>query len=604
MKKTLLISIMLFLGLVLYSFNNADDTDQTPSYIGTQGCVCHNSGYITPWKTTLHSQIHMTPGPNTVRPSWTGSVSMGSSFGNATVSLSLVGGTYKATLNPSSGSPVTYDIVYTYGGGWKQRYLVRISQSYYILPIQYNLAGYKNNSSGTWAVYNANTWFSATGTLLPINNTFLKKSYDKNCSGCHVTGNDVVKNISGADTSWTATWVNSDSTNNKTGCETCHGPGSDHAAAPSSGNIFGPVKMNAAGLQRQQELCGQCHIRGASSNFTYEFPWKESVDSIYQPGQVLSDFMVPWQNYPNTTGGPGTWPDTMTSRQHHQQYQDMSYSAHDNQMNCYKCHDPHRIVNNLPHQLKLSSDSNSVCLQCHTNFGTVGNPNISRITAHTKHSYDPLNQNQSGGTSRCVTCHMTKTAITALPYDISAHSWKIVRPIKTLQKLGVSSPTQGMLNTCAVGCHRNPNSSAGTGNVPALGVGTDPTLTNWREPTDSLLADTLNRFFNRQIWTVGIQQTSDVIPDNYDLSQNYPNPFNPSTKIKFTIPKTDFVSLKIYDILGKEVYTLISQKMSAGIYTVDWNSIDYSGDYVSSGAYFYRMITQNYVETKRMMLVR
>lgn len=608
MKKIIIILALVSVSIVFYSFNN-NDPKPTPNsaatYIGTQGCICHNSGYITPWKASLHGQIHMQPNAGTVRPPWTGNVSMGASYGNANVSLSLVGSTYKATLNPSSGTPVTYDILYTYGGGYKQRYLVTIGLSNYMLPIQWNLTKYLAFGTGSWATYNPGNWFNANGTLKTINNAFRVKSYDKNCAGCHVTGTTITKNVVGPDTSWTAGWAHgTDTTNNKVGCETCHGPGSEHASAPGTGNIFGPAKMNAAGLQRQQEVCGQCHMRSSSTNFTYEYPWKESVDSIYQPGNVLANYIPVWQNFFNAVGGPGVWPDTLTSRQHHQQWQDMSYSSHNNVMNCYKCHDPHKTVNGLPHQLKLSASDNSICLQCHTNFGSPGSPNIPVIRNHTKHTYDPTNTSQSGGTSNCVTCHMTKTAITAVAYDISSHNFKIVKPIKTLQKLGVSSPTLGMLNTCSAGCHRNPNSGAGTGNVPALGVGTDATLTNWKEPTDSLLADTLNRFFNRQIWTVGIRQLSTTIPDNFNLGQNYPNPFNPSTKINFTIYKAEFVSIKIFDLLGKDVFALVGEKMTPGNYVVNWESVNYEGSSVPSGVYFYRISAGDFMDTKKMMLVR
>ena len=147
MKKVILLFSVVLALLISLSFTGGTD-DPAPTYVGTQACICHLATHVTPWKSTLHSQIHMTPGPETVRPSWTGSINMGASYSNATVSLSLVGGVYKVTLNPASGSPVTYDVVYTYGGGWKQRYLVKISNSYYIPPIQYNLVKYLNNTSG------------------------------------------------------------------------------------------------------------------------------------------------------------------------------------------------------------------------------------------------------------------------------------------------------------------------------------------------------------------------------------------------------------------------------------------------------------------------
>lgn len=605
MAKNLLLFVVSLAVLISFSFTTNEPDKVAATYVGTQACVCHNSTHVSPWKATLHAQIHMLPSAGTIRPPWTGSVNMGSAYGNATVSLTLVGSVYKATLNPSSGTPVTYDIAYTYGGGFKQRYLVKIGLSYYMLPIQWNLTKYLAFGTGSWATYNPGNWFNANGTLKSIDNAFRKKSYDKNCVGCHVTGTRIAKNISGTDTSWVAGWANSnDTTNIKVGCESCHGPGSDHIIDPSNSNIFGPNQMNSAGLQRQQEVCGQCHMRSSSTGFTYEYPWKESVDSGYTPGNVLSNYIPVWQNFFNAVGGPGVWPDTLTSRQHHQQWQDMSYSPHNNNMNCFRCHEPHTSVNGLPHQLKLSAQDNSICIQCHSNFGTIGNPNINAIRNHTKHTYDPTNQNQTGGTSRCVTCHMTKTAVTAVSYDISSHNFKVIRPSKTLQKLGVSSPTQGMLNTCAVGCHRNPGAAGGTSNVPALGVGNDATLTNWREPTDSLLADTLNRWFNRQIWTVGIQQVSNEVPAEFRLGQNFPNPFNPDTKIEFTVPGNEFVSIKIFDITGREIITLVGENMKTGKYVVNWGGIDYKGEAVTSGAYFYRMVSGNFVETKKMMLVK
>ncbi|MBI5402998.1 MAG: T9SS type A sorting domain-containing protein [Ignavibacteriae bacterium] len=595
MKFILTVLVLLGLTTGIYAQN----------YVGTGACRTCHSGNFNEWKTTLHSQIHMNPVAGNFRPNWTGSVSMGASYGNATVSLSIDAGLYKATLNPSSGTPATYEIKYTYGGGYKQRYLVLIASNYYMLPIQWNLKGYLDNSSGAWASYNPGNWFNADGTLKAINNAFRTKSYEKNCIGCHMVGYKPVKQVSGSDTTWLSGWANSNDTlSNKVGCENCHGAGSTHISGPNKNNIFGPQNMTAAGLQRQQEVCGQCHIRSSSTGKTYEYPWKESVDSIYRPGLVLSNFIAPWQQFFNAVGGPGVWPDTMTARQHHQQWQDMSYSNHNNFMNCYtQCHDPHTPTS-FPHQLKKSYANNDLCLQCHTTFGTVGNPNIAKITQHTKHSYDPANTNGSGGTSNCVKCHMTKVAVTANSYDIASHNFKIVRPIKTLQKLGVSSPTLGMLNTCAVSCHRNPNTSAGTGNVPTLGVGTDATLTDWRQTTDSLLADTLNRWFNRQIWTVSVQNITSNIPSGFELMQNYPNPFNPSTEIRFSIPKNDLVSIKIYDIAGREVYNLLNQKLNAGTYSVKWNGINDIGENVSSGVYFYRMVSNDFAMTKKMILVK
>jgi hypothetical protein len=89
------------------------------------------------------------------------------------------------------------------------------------------------------------------------------------------------------------------------------------------------------------------------------------------------------------------------------------------------------------------------------------------------------------------------------------------------------------------------------------------------------------------------------IPESYKLSQNYPNPFNPTTKISFTIPSSELVTLKIYNILGKEVMTLVNEVKNAGTFEVQFDASN-----LSSGAYFYRLETGNFVETKKMMLMK
>jgi photosystem II stability/assembly factor-like uncharacterized protein len=85
----------------------------------------------------------------------------------------------------------------------------------------------------------------------------------------------------------------------------------------------------------------------------------------------------------------------------------------------------------------------------------------------------------------------------------------------------------------------------------------------------------------------------------YELKANYPNPFNPTTSISYQIPNSGLVTLKIYDILGKEVVTLVNEVQAAGTFDVQWNASSFS-----SGAYFYRLTAGNFTETKRMLLVK
>jgi|WetSurMetagenome_2_1015567.scaffolds.fasta_scaffold164680_2 hypothetical protein len=92
---------------------------------------------------------------------------------------------------------------------------------------------------------------------------------------------------------------------------------------------------------------------------------------------------------------------------------------------------------------------------------------------------------------------------------------------------------------------------------------------------------------------------SSQIPQKYNLEQNYPNPFNPVTKINFDLPKSGFVTLKVYDILGQEVATLVNGTKNAGRYNVDFD-----GSSISSGMYFYKIESNGFVATRKMMLIK
>ncbi|KAA0237501.1 MAG: T9SS C-terminal target domain-containing protein [Chlorobiota bacterium] len=108
-----------------------------------------------------------------------------------------------------------------------------------------------------------------------------------------------------------------------------------------------------------------------------------------------------------------------------------------------------------------------------------------------------------------------------------------------------------------------------------------------------------------------------TLPEEFSLEQNYPNPFNPSTIIKFTIPVTlsgvegSFVTLKVYDVLGNEVATLVNEEKPAGSYEVEFNSHSDEGQNLpagrqglSSGIYFYTLQAGNFTQTKKLILMK
>lgn len=98
---------------------------------------------------------------------------------------------------------------------------------------------------------------------------------------------------------------------------------------------------------------------------------------------------------------------------------------------------------------------------------------------------------------------------------------------------------------------------------------------------------------------VGINQISELVPASYSLKQNYPNPFNPSTNIRYDLPKNSFVKLVVFDMLGKEIETLVNENQSAGTYETKFDA-----SRLSSGVYFYRIETGNFVDVKRMLLIK
>ncbi len=105
--------------------------------------------------------------------------------------------------------------------------------------------------------------------------------------------------------------------------------------------------------------------------------------------------------------------------------------------------------------------------------------------------------------------------------------------------------------------------------------------------------------FNDYTFPIGIRTGGENIPDKFNLSQNYPNPFNPSTTINYQLPFNGNVKLVVYDAMGREIKTLVNEKQNAGSYQVEFDGTNYP-----SGVYFYKLQTESYSETKKMVLIK
>ena len=113
-----------------------------------------------------------------------------------------------------------------------------------------------------------------------------------------------------------------------------------------------------------------------------------------------------------------------------------------------------------------------------------------------------------------------------------------------------------------------------------LFAGTDGGV--WRRPLSDMVTS--------------VDRLSADLPTHFSLNQNYPNPFNPTTVIRFSLPSRSFVTLKVFDGLGREVRLLVSEELPAGTYEPQWNA-----EGLLSGVYFYRLQTGDYIETRKMI---
>jgi hypothetical protein len=122
--------------------------------------------------------------------------------------------------------------------------------------------------------------------------------------------------------------------------------------------------------------------------------------------------------------------------------------------------------------------------------------------------------------------------------------------------------------------------------------------TPWTMPTDMWSNSPLPEEDHPTGWVDNVKEVPGN-PENYSLEQNYPNPFNPSTTIRFSVPEIGLVTLKVYNILGEQVATLVNSELAKGRY-----EIHFKGNEFSSGIYFYTLKAGNYVSTKKMILLK
>jgi hypothetical protein len=314
----------------------------------------------------------------------------------------------------------SYDVMLTYGGALgKQQYLTRRtnmdgSLSYFVLPVQYNYEGdFSNDSSDDWPWrdYRSDLWYDfGTDTLRQPDNA---ESFDNNCAGCHMTGYRL--GGSGAD-GWSAhAVVDSDGAFDydgdgrveliNTGCESCHGPGSEHLElSPRGSYIVSPGLLTPG---RQAALCGSCHSRplgrgagetGLPLSLTNEMP---------PPGIRRAAFAE--NHTTRVSGAPEAFFASGDARAQYQQYSDHLRSRHYRNpirlTACTGCHSPHANDAEVS-SMDDSGNPNARCTTCHS---PDANPELYPLT---KHVADVTGVSSHDGFEAllCTECHMVPTA--------------------------------------------------------------------------------------------------------------------------------------------------------------------------------------------------
>jgi hypothetical protein len=153
---------------------------------------------------------------------------------------------------------------------------------------------------------------------------------------------------------------------------------------------------------------------------------------------------------------------------------------------------------------------------------------------------------------------------------------------------------EGMLKVLVYSMEKGKKIAAGNENIFVIPVTGDGSI----RLSENQLSD-----YNGNMLTSSISKES-TLPEAFALQQNYPNPFNAATQIVYQLPKSAHVTVAVFNVLGQKVATLLDRDEPAGVHSVEWNATDESGSAVASGVYFYRLVSENFADEKKMLLLR
>ncbi len=375
--------------------------------------------------------------PSTINPSKCSVDESSAGAASFQINLREDSGAYYIEMVKDAAS-VRYDVVLTYGGALgKQQYLMRRTNeggsfSYFVLPLQYNYRGDFNNESPEdwpWRDYRSDLWYDFAGNVLTDRNapspsmdddSFNHESFDNNCAGCHFTG----YRLQGSDPEgWSASAIvdpggafdyDGDGRNEliNTGCESCHGPGSEHLErSPRGSYIVSPGSLTPG---RQAALCGSCHSRPLGIG-AGETGLPLSAENQMPPAGIRrAEFAL---SHTSRVSGPRDaffdvdQPKSADAKANYQQYSGHIRSKHYRNptrlTSCTGCHSPHANAADIA-EMDTSGNDNALCTTCHS---PEANPELYPLTDHVAAVTGvTLHTGFGDDAFRCTECHMVPTA--------------------------------------------------------------------------------------------------------------------------------------------------------------------------------------------------
>jgi predicted CXXCH cytochrome family protein len=335
--------------------------------------------------------------------------------------LGDVGAYYVEMVN---GTTERYDVVLTYGGALEaQQYLTRRTNadgsfSYFVLPLQYNYQGdFSNGSSDDWPWrdYRSDLWYdSGTDALRQPENA---DSFDNNCAGCHFTGYQ----LGGSDADgWSARAIvdangafdyDGDGRPEliNTGCEACHGPGSEHLElSPRGSHIVSPGLLTPG---RSAAICGSCHSRPLGIGAGMTGLALSADNEMPRSGIRRADFAL--NHTTRVSGAPADFFVSGDARAHYQQYSDHIRARHYRNpvrlTTCTGCHSPHANSADIA-DMDTSGNPNALCTTCHS---PEANPELYPVGDHVANVTGVAGHaslEELFGPYLCTECHMVPTA--------------------------------------------------------------------------------------------------------------------------------------------------------------------------------------------------